>query len=308
MDAAAIILPLFGIVAAGYLLGRFGPVTERITQDLAAVLMRIVIPSVLIVNIVSSDILDMGILVTASAYGVGSVACMGVLLVGMRMVTGRLSMRARLGAFGASVSNTMFIGLPIAMQLFDRVPIEIISVVVLVENVVMIPLGMLLLDRQTGSGWLRFRRSLQRALTTPIVIALMTGLVLVVAGVTFVEPLERMLRISAGAATPLALLMLGLILAQQPSLKINVTVAALAAAKLVLHPVLVLAAAWLFSITDPLVLSTLLIVGAAPMLSIYTAFGIQAGETAFASMGLAFTTLVSVVTLTLWLSLMRLWF
>jgi hypothetical protein len=213
---------------------------------------------------------------------------------------------AALMGLGMSSSNSGFMGFPIVAMVLGDVAVPALAMAMLVENLVMIPLAILLAEG--GQGPLRgralWRNTLRPVLSNPILIAVAAAFALAASGLALPEVLRRMLDMLSPVGPPVALLAVGGIVAALSFAPIKGPVAAVVPGKLFLHPLAVLAALTLVGdVPQDLMLAGVLF-ASVPMMSIYALFGQRWGAETLAASALILTTALSFLTVStiLWLT------
>jgi predicted permease len=201
---------------------------------------------------------------------------------------------------GAGCPNSGFVGAPLMLLLFPDIAGLILAMNMLVENVVIVPLALAIMEASKGGG-LNIGKVLIGVLRRPMVIGLLLGLVVSIIGMPMPGPVDRLVSMVAGSAAALALVVIGGSLAGL-AVKGNIGLAAqISLAKLVVHPLATVGAVIVFGalglgLTGDL--RTAVILSAAiPMFTIYTVLAQEAGHEGLASLTLLIATVASFVTL-----------
>lgn len=308
LDVLAITAPLYLLIGLGYGLVHAGVLDAALVRALGRYAVLIAIPALLF-NTVSqrpiADVLNVGFL---AAYAMGSVA---VLLLGFayarRVRTASPTMAATM-SMGMSLSNTGYIGLPIAMAALGPSAAGPVAMAFLVENLLMIPLAIALVDLHSGrSPAATLAQAMRNLVRNPLLASVALGLVAALVSLQLPEVLQRPISLIAASATPVALIAIGGTLVGMRLDGVKSDLAAVAAGKLVLHPLAVAAAmAWLLTSGDQGASSLQLggvLLASMPMFGIYPLLTQRWGHERFAAAALLFTMAVSFVSinLTLWL-------
>ncbi|MEZ5534836.1 MAG: AEC family transporter [Thiolinea sp.] len=306
LEIALIILPLFILVGMGYLSVKMHLVKPDALPSIGNLIMYFAIPAV-IINAVGrtefSDLLEPWFLL---AYALGSVGAMLFgLLAGRFLFKGRLSEGAIQG-LGMSVPNSMFIGFPLLVLLFpDNPPTVAFVMAVLIENMLTLPLAMILLEvavsrEQAGvefSGKRVWQIVSVRLMKNPMLVAIVFGVLVSLLDIQWPEPVDKILQLLSQMTAALALLFLGITLASNRLQRVSATVGLTAFGKLVLHPGLVFLLVLLLPDFDPVLQAAVVVIAAAPMLTIYPIIGERYGHREFCANTLMFSMLVSFFTL-----------
>jgi len=193
-----------------------------------------------------------------------------------------------------SLSNTVFVGLPVADALFGAQAVFYVSMSNIPFNLILYTYGVWLLKSGKQSGRMRLRDML----SVPLVVTLIAVLIVIVK-----PPVPTVLRelanTMAGATTPLSMLVIGSSLGTVSLLDAfrNKRLYAASFIRLILAPVLV---ALLFRpfVGDPVLLVTCVILAACPGAVMITVLSIQYGrDYVFSSEGVLHSTFLSMFTI-----------
>ena len=244
---------------------------------------------------------------------------------------------AALLALVGSMSNGIMIGMPLVTALFGTLALATIAQQLLVENLLIIPLALLLADLgrsrvqagHTGAdqpgtargdaGWSappaeRLLRVLGGVARNPIVVATLLGLAFAGLPVSVPGPFERAVSLLAGSAGGLALFFVGASLfGTDLSASLN-RIAAAVTVKMLFHPLIVLGVFWVVMLgwealgwlpANPVVVHACLIIACLPTGGMLPAIAARYGQDQPVSLALAVMTLISLVSapLTVWLVL-----
>jgi len=244
---------------------------------------------------------------------------------------------AALLALVGSMSNGIMIGLPLVTALFGTLALATIAQQLLVENLLIIPLALLLADlgrsrvqagqvstdqpgAARGDAGLpdrpaqRLLRVFGGVARNPIVVATLLGLAFAGLPVSVPDPVERAVALLAGSAGGLALFFVGASLfGTDLSASLN-RIAATVTVKMLLHPLVVLGVFWVVMLgwralgwlpASPVVIHACLIIACLPTGGMLPAIAARYGQDQPVSLALAVMTLISLVSapLTVWLVL-----
>lgn len=294
----AITLPVYLLIATGFGAVRAGYVQGDDVRALARVVMRVCLPATIFVSISRVPVAEAIRWDFVAGYLAGSLAVFAAgVLAGrhlMRMPAGG----AVLMGLGMSCSNSAFMGYPIAAMVMGEAALSAFAMAMLVENIVMMPLAVILADARAKGG--RARQIVTGLVTNPLLIAVAAGVGFSLSGLALPLAVERTLAMLAPVAPPVALLAVGGVVAAQlmdpPASGPGSgpwPLAATIAGKLILHPLAVAAAfAAMGTLPGPLTIAGILI-AAVPMISIYALFGQRWGHEGLAARSLIGATTVS---------------
>lgn len=235
-----------------------------------------------------------------AGYGLASMAVILVAALVLRRVCGLGPGRAWVVALGAGNSNSLFLGLPIALIVVPDVVDQMIAWVVMIENILTIPLTMLIADAVAQTRQTSFVRAIRdtfaRMIGNPVLIGLAVGLLWAASGVTLGPPLEHTRSLIVAAAPVLALFVVGGTMALSRITEVGGPVLTVMLAKLVLHPAAVFGLLLLLPGVPRELAIGGLIFACVPMLSIYTIFAARHGGERIASSAMGASTLLGAVT------------
>lgn len=211
--------------------------------------------------------------------------------------------RSALYGQGMAASNSVFIGYPIAQPLLGPAADIALSLCLLVEIVLIIPLTMAIAD---SGGNLRWHQSLLQSLKNlfknPIFLAILLGLTWSAAGASLPAPLQKTLTLLSAAAAPVALFMIGGMLVGQPIRGWGKELSALAIGKLLLHPLMTLAMLAVMPNFDARLQTAALLFACMPIPLLLPALAQKYNLAGFCSAALVLATLLSFITLNSWLA------
>ncbi len=297
-------LPIYLVILLGFVTVRWGYMAAGATEPLSAFVIRICLPALIFSAVAGGAraALDWTFI---TAYGGASLAVLAAGALAMRAVLGRGRAAASvIGGLGMALSNSVFVGYPLARLVLGAGADAVFAWVLLVENVLILPLSLLLADalaaERRGFGQ-SLVRTLRGLVTNPIVLALAAGLAAAALLPGLPPVLARAIEMLRNAAPGLALFVVGALAAGHRPRRLGAPVAAIAAGKLVAHPLAVAAALASVPGLGGDLFRAGVIFAACPMLSIFPVFGARFGlgpvaAAAFiAATGLSFLTTAAAI-------------
>ena len=213
-----VILPVFGIMLAGYVAGRVRLLGDDSSEALSRFVYYVALPALFFVSLARVPVSEVFNGPFLAAFGGGLLGTFGIaLLVGVFIFPNRL---AALGLHGlcAVFSNTGYLGIPLLLILFGEfgsLP-GIISTVIM--GTVVMGLGIVLVetDLSQGHGPLKIIASVGKGVgKSPLILSAGAGLLVSALGLPLPGPLASFGDILGAAASPAALFAIGLFLAGQ---------------------------------------------------------------------------------------------
>ncbi|NVZ08929.1 AEC family transporter [Allochromatium humboldtianum] len=204
---------------------------------------------------------------------------------------------------GLSMSNSSYIGYPLVAQLLGDSALIAVVMAILTEVLIILPLTLILTEfhRERGRG--SVLRTLGRVLrtvgTNPILLAIAAGLVFAALGWRLPAPIGRTIELLAGSAAVVALFAIGGSLAGQRVRGALGPATAIAAGKLVVHPLVAFGMLMLVPTLDPTLGQAALILAGLPMVTIFPLIAQRYDQGEIPATALVITTLLAFVTLNL---------
>ena len=293
----AALIPLFTIIVLGALAARSGYVPAATIAPLSTFVVRVALPALIFTAVTSAPL---GESINPAFLGGFALGCLVMLLAGIAI--GRLVFKLPINqaaafALGMSNSNSGFMGYPIALSLIGPAAAPMLAQAMIVENVLIIPLAMTLIDsrgrgdKAAGAG--RLAAIVVSALSNPVIIAVIAGLAVAASGVVLPAPLREAANMLSRVAAPVALFAVGTTVATAPMGGVAGMLAAVVIGKLVFHPLVMAGSMAIMPGIDPLTLGGGIIFAAVPMLSIYPLIAHRAGMHVLAASALLAATTLS---------------
>jgi malonate transporter and related proteins len=302
---ANVVLPLFGVILAGFLAGRFKILGNESSEALNRYVYFFALPCLLFLSMARTptrDVLD-GPFIAAYLCGVAVVFAI-VIAVGRLAFPARLAQMS-LAGLAAGFANTGYMGIPLFLMAYGPagMPPAVIGAVLNASVLIGAVIVLIELDAHKSGGLGGALRDVGRALVSnPLVLAPFAGLAWSAAGLGIPGPIAAFGDMLGTSSGPCALFAIGLFLATQSvnalmGGKRTVEAAWLIALKLIAQP----AATWAFAVLfglEPFAVAAATILAAMPTgaLAFVVAqrYGIFVERTSAVILG---STVVSVVTL-----------
>jgi len=288
------ILTLFILIAVGYLAYRTGVITRSGVTGLSALLVNITLPCLIIESMqvpVTPDRIHEIVMIFAIelvVYGISFVAAFLVpyLLHGSPFESGVFR-------FMLIFSNLGFMGYPVCQTLFGTESLFYVSLINIPFGLLVFTVGVFLLRPDLARN-----PDLKRILS-PGLVASLLGLIFFFTGITIPSPLSDSISLLGSVTTPLAMIVIGALLAPLPfcSMFGDVRIWVISAFRLGIIPVALLLILRPF-ISDPLLLSVPIILTAMPIAANTVLLAEEYGVNAeIASKGVFISTILSVLTI-----------
>ena len=306
MFSVGAILPVFGVMVLGFLLRRRGFLTQGFCQTGNRLVFNLCLPAMLLRQIASMGGVrasDGGFLLYAFAATLA-----GVLAVWLPAHF-FMKNKTQVGAFaqGAFRGNTALLGAALLQSICGSqayAPLIILAAVP-VYNV----LSVVVLSLEAGGGGTldraRVLGALKQVARNPILLGILAGMPFALTGRSIPLPADKVLSMLGGLASPLSLLVIGAGFRWQAALEKRRTTLLAALVKLVLLPAAALPPAAALGFRGEALVALLVMSGTPSAVSSYIMAENMGNDGVLANGIVAVTTLLSAVTLTGWIFLLR---
>lgn len=310
LNVLAISGPIFFIIFLGFLAVKAKLMRFEETRALGLFVIHFALPALLFRALAqrpAAQLLDPTLI---THYGAGSVLVF--ILIGFVMLKRHRVQKATALAVGTALSNSAFMGFPIAEEVFGPDAAGMLAVYVFVENLILVPL--LLTVAELGSGreghWISLIYDIpSRLIKNPLVLAMVAGVVFSTLQIPLIGAPARAINLLSEASAPTALFYIGCSLA---GLRLNgqrFDIGIITFSKLILHPSSVFLTFLLFPVHDAETIKAASLNAAMPMATIYPLLGQRYGQEGIASAILVVSTVLSFISISalLWVFTFDAW-
>ncbi len=242
----SIVLPIFALILAGYLSRRMNLLGAGAATELNRFVIYLALPALLfdIMAKVSWAQLDQPGFIAAFGLGAGILYLLTVLA---RVRRGQLLADASIDGIAAAYANTGYIGFPLCLIVFGRDSLAAVTIATIITVCVLFAVAIVVIESslQRGGGLRMLGKVGLSLLRNPLLMAPLLGAAWATLGWPMPASAETFLKLLGGAASPCALVGLGLFLARQPTSdsRRDLAPAWLVGVKLILQPALT----WFFA-------------------------------------------------------------
>jgi len=288
LQLLSLTIPIFLLIGIGAVSVRAGFAAERQIEGLAGFVLNFALPALVLGALAGQDLRQSFDWRYVAAYGSGSLASFCAAFCILRYGLGRPFSSAAIGGMGGAASNTGFIGYPVALLAFGPLALTAMPLNMMVENILIIPLGLALAEMGSQGG-ASFGQTLaataRRLIRTPLILAILLGVFLSLLHVPIPGVLSTTIDMLAKASAPCALFVVGGTIA---ALRISggvsgrasgvaAEVGSIVACKLLLHPLAVAVAFFLIGGADPGMERIGIVLASVSMITVYPIFGARYG-------------------------------
>lgn len=308
-DILAITGPIYLAIAAGYLATRLGMFVRADMRVFGKFVINLALPALLFNALSQRSVREIMNGEYLLAYTLGSLTVLLGGLLWARCVARRTLRYSSYFAMGMSCSNSGFVGYPVLLLTLGPVAGVVLALNMIVENLLMLPLLMVLSEAGGGAKGQSLRalgQTLVRLLTNPMIIAIVAGFAVSLLGWQLPGPVARTVNLFSQASGALSLFVIGGTLVGLQIKGMRRPVAQIAFGKLIAHPLAVLLVLlWLVPISNPQLRTAALLSAAMPMLSIYPLLAQKHGHEDLSAAALLVTTVASFFSLSALLLLLK---
>jgi predicted permease len=301
LSVLAITSPIFLLIALGYAAVRLEFFQPADARALGGFVLRLAMPALIFKSLSSRPIAEIADARYLAAYAGASLLSFAAVYA---IFARGGSRRAATRALGGAAPNSGFVGFPMASLFVGPKAALALALCLIVENMVTLPLGLALAEHGDDARRQTPLMVLGRLARNPLLIAIALGVAASLAGFALPAPMARAVDMLAGAAPAAALVAIGGGLVGLDIASDAAEIAPVAAAKLVLHPLLLLVAFWFLPGLDPDVRRAMLVMSSSPAFSIYPLICRAYGEEKAGAAILLAETAFAFPTMSLW----ALWF
>lgn len=233
--------PIFGVILAGYLAGRWRILGGEATTALNAFVSYFALPVLFFGTLARTPVnavLDPKLMV---GFGLVVLATFGIGMLSTRLaVRGGLA-RMSLQGIAASWGNVGYMGVPLCLAAFGEAGLPPAMLAVIVTSIIAMVFGVMLIELEVAAGHgpiLTFFNAAWNVARNPLPVSIAAGIVWSGLVLPLPTPVERWLDLLGAAASPCALFAIGLFLSDK-SVRSGLAEAGLATLiKLLLQPLL----------------------------------------------------------------------
>ena len=302
-------LPIFALILTGFLCGRFNVFDRTATDNLNRFAVYLALPALIFTamsRIGVEQVSQFGF-IGAFCGGIAATFATGFAISRLR---GRRVANASIEGLDAGYSNVGFMGIPMCLLVFgpDSAPASIIATLFTACVLFLFAIVVVEMDLQKGATLGATIAKVARSLlTSPLFIAPVAGLAVGLSGFALPAPFMSFTTLLGGAASPAALVCIGLFLAQERVVTHDAnSIAILVSLKLVMQPAVTALLAFHVFAMPPLLSHSAVILSALPIgsgpFTIAKLYGLEAGVTSGAILVSHIFAVLTVSLLVAWLA------
>jgi malonate transporter and related proteins len=208
------IAPVFSLILLGYVASRSGYLSQAATHGLPEFVFRIAMPLLLFRTIATAQLPDVPVLSILAAFFSGAAAAWLLAIVLTRLALRRPAADASALGMGSAFSNSVMLGIPLALAHFKSDAAPILALIVAFDTPIMwimATLHLAVTDPARSHGMMQSLLALARRLATnPIILGTVAGLLAQRLALPLPALADTVITLLGQAAIPGALVSLGL--------------------------------------------------------------------------------------------------
>lgn len=301
------VLPIFGLVLCGYVVGRRNWMSEEAIKGLNTFVFYFAIPALLF-RTMAGGVGEVELAIVGAYFSAVLITFLLAVLAARLLFRTGAGERVLFG-MGSTFSNTVLLAIPLIFTALGEEAGRQLMLIITFHSVLILPSITILLELALGAGegWRRLVATAARGLAlNPVIVAMLLGIAYGQTGLALPAPAERFLALLGGAAAPCALFALG---ASLTAFKISGDIKetlGIVVMKLVVHPAVMAGLAFFVFRLPPLAAVVAIMTAACPsganVFIMARQYNIYLGRSASAVL---ISTAVSVVTLSLLLAFLK---
>lgn len=300
--------PIYALILIGYSATRTNLFPKEFLTGIGRFVLYFAMPAIIFKTISGTNIKESIDPYFISAYGIGSLLSFILMFTFFKIFFKNKITESGLKGLGSAMPNSIYVGFPLLIQAMDSPPFTAFAMALLVENIIIFPLALIVMDIGANKGSEKsilhtLSKVVSSLVKNPILIALTAGLIASLAELTLPGPVDKVVTLLAQASTAVALFFIGGLLVGT-SIRGSVrSIAAVSIGKLIIHPALVAGCIFLMPDFDPELKTAAILLAASPMFAIYPIIGARYNYGAISASILLVTTTASFATISviLWI-------
>lgn len=219
MTNLLIVLPIFALILAGWIARKSGALGPNATREVNRLVVYLALPALLFDIMANASLAEIWQPGFITAFTGGTfIIFLGTLI--WRRAKGRPLADAAIDGLNAGYANTGFIGFPLVLSLVGASGMGPTLIATIITVCVVFAVAIVLIEASLQTQARRRDIAKKTCLSlakNPLLIAPVLGAIVMVSGVPLPAPVHAFLKLLGGAASPCALIALGLFLAGTPA-------------------------------------------------------------------------------------------
>ncbi|WP_210496093.1 AEC family transporter [Microvirga antarctica] len=236
LDLLTIVLPVFGLIAIGYLARKANLIAERTGEGLSEFVFKLSLPCLIFRTLVHAEIPAVQPWGYWISYFAGVAVVWAAASLLARRMFGLTGIAQVVAGFSAGQANTVFVGVPMILKAYGDAGAVPLFLLIAIHLPITMTLATILAEGRQASVWL----IVKRLVTHPIVVAILAGSAFRPLAFAIPSGAWQVVDLLASAAIPCALVSMGIALCRYGIAAGWTLPFLISALKLIVHPLIVL--------------------------------------------------------------------
>jgi malonate transporter and related proteins len=218
LSTVAVVLPIFALVATGWIARRCGALGANATSEVNRFVVYLALPALLFDIVATARFEEIWRPGFIAAFGIGCGAVFVFTLL-LRMRQGAPMADAAIDGLNASYANTGYMGFPLLLAAVGEAGLAPALIATIFTVCILFAVAIVLIESGLQTAARRrdiARRTAFALMRNPLLVAPALGVLAPLSGASLPGPVASYLSLLGGAASPCALIALGLFLADRP--------------------------------------------------------------------------------------------
>ncbi|MTI18384.1 AEC family transporter [Rhodobacteraceae bacterium RKSG542] len=217
-ETVGIVLPIFAMIAFGFLIAGTKILSQDVGDALSSFCVTILLPVLIFRTLANADLTSVNPLPLWGGYYSALFTVYAIAYFTVRYAFGREARAGVIGGITASFGNAGLMGIPLITFLFGEKALLPLSLIISIHLALVTVVSVVLMERAVVVDGYRKARPLPQVLlsvfrslySNPIIVGIFLGVLWNLSGLHFPEIAERVMGPMAKAATPVALIAIGM--------------------------------------------------------------------------------------------------
>ena len=210
----SITAPIFLLIFIGYIATRTGLITPSALAGMSKFVLYLSLPALIFSKL---SVVPISAIINLQYMGAYAAGCLGAFFCALLIshyFTKTPALLSCVKSLGSAQPNSAFIGLPVMLQFFTNPITQTFAMVLLVENILIFPLGLAMIEMANQRSSQGFSLAILRPVATkilknPIIQAVILSVLFSVLNLEIPDFAGHALTLLGAGATPLALIIIG---------------------------------------------------------------------------------------------------
>ena len=145
-----ITLPIFLLIITGFVAVKINLLPRTVTDALGAFILNLSVPALIITSLAKTPLNEVVSPLFIIAYAGGCISVYLLVFIISRYFMSNTSAKSAFLGLGAALPNSIIMGYPLLVQSFEAAPVNAFTMALLIENILILPLTVFLMEATTS--------------------------------------------------------------------------------------------------------------------------------------------------------------